>query len=108
MTKSVEEMKLAKAAKAKAARVLKAEQRDQAMIALSEKRYKLLGEDAIVRGLLSASGWDTKECMAQFPHIGLKSLTGSPPAKHPLENVQGLQTSHSLLLEDESHQYSPS
>jgi hypothetical protein len=47
MTKSVEEVKLAKAAKAKAARALQAEQRDQAMIALSERRYKLLGEDTI-------------------------------------------------------------
>jgi hypothetical protein len=45
MTKSVEEVKLAKAAKAKAARVLKAEQRTKAMIALAEKRDELEGED---------------------------------------------------------------
>jgi hypothetical protein len=47
MAKTIVEAKQTKAAKAKAARVLKAEQRDQAMLALSEKRYKLLGEDAI-------------------------------------------------------------
>jgi hypothetical protein len=47
MAKSSEEAKQAKAAKAKAARVLQAEQRDQAIIALSERRYKLLGEDTI-------------------------------------------------------------
>jgi hypothetical protein len=45
MTKSVEEVKLAKAAKAKAARVLKAEQRTKAMIALAENRGKLEGEE---------------------------------------------------------------
>ena len=45
MTKSVEEVKLAKAAKAKVARALQAEQRDKAMIALAEKRGKLWGED---------------------------------------------------------------
>jgi hypothetical protein len=37
----------AKAAKAKVVRVMKAEERTKAMIALSEKRYKLLGEDTI-------------------------------------------------------------
>jgi hypothetical protein len=41
MAKSSEEAKLAKAAKAKATRALQAEQRDQAMIALAEKRGKL-------------------------------------------------------------------
>jgi hypothetical protein len=45
MTKSVEEVKLAKAAKAKAFRALKAEQRIKAMIALSEKRDELKGKD---------------------------------------------------------------
>jgi hypothetical protein len=44
MIKSVA-VKLAKAAKAKAARVLKAEQRTKAMIALAKKRGKLEGEE---------------------------------------------------------------
>jgi hypothetical protein len=47
MAKSSEKAKQAEAAKAKVARALQAEQRDQAMIALSERRYKLLGKDTI-------------------------------------------------------------
>jgi hypothetical protein len=53
MTKSVEEVKFTKAAKAKAARVLKAEQRTKAMVALAEKRGKLEGEEV------------RRECMEQ-------------------------------------------
>jgi hypothetical protein len=45
MTKSVEEVKLAKAAKAKAARALQAEERTNAMIAQAKKRGKLWGEE---------------------------------------------------------------
>jgi hypothetical protein len=53
MTKSIEEAKIAKAAKAKAVRLLKAEQRVKAMIALSEERGKLFGDDIL------------RECMEQ-------------------------------------------
>jgi hypothetical protein len=48
MTKSVEEVKLTKAAKAKAARALQAEERTNAMIALAKKRGKLWDDDGNV------------------------------------------------------------